>query len=310
MSQSNDAYVKVARTAFERPSIDMLKHLVEESLLHGEGFDISQRTRFTERSNVIPLSYAIHKKKWRHAEYLVQMHLAHPQWALDEPARILREIVYFYQEIDTEDSGAKQRVIVQVGSMCDNNTLMECVMSFKSRFEPRLLQSLIAAGANLRLLGPADYESHLFTRLSPECMQIFIANGVDINYQCPRDENKSPMHYVLMSYFRNTCTRIWSALRILLAYNPDLSLRDIHGKTPTDYLTSDEYDEFQRIQIEIRQWKREARERNLAFCMATHARIGIASPAHRLPSDICKMIFRPDDFDENLLALQIGGVLP
>ena len=311
MSDSNDTYLEVARTAFERPSIDMLKHLVEESLLHGEGFDISQRMRFSERWNVIPLSYAIHKKKWRHAEYLVQMHLEHPQWALREPGRILREIVFFYEETITNDLERIHRVMVLVGSISDQNTLLECVMTFQSRYRPKVLQSLIAAGANVRLLGSAHYESPFFRDLSPKCMQIFIAHGVDINYQCPRHKNSSPMHYVILSHFRYLrSTSSENALRVLLAYNPNLNLRDIDGKTPTDYLTRDQYAEFNQIQIQIQQWRREARDRNLAFCMTTHARLGMVSPAHRLPSDICKMVLMVGNLDENLLALRIGGVLP
>lgn len=279
----------------------MLQQLV------ANGFDIHQKISF-DYFNIrdLPLFYGVFKKKWKHVHLLLDLHLASPpRSSKDTPDKILENLLYWENHGAESDRKLECQAVLKVGRHCTQATLLKCVALMTSRVKPELMQTFITAGANVRNAG-----NLLSLEMAPECMQILIENGMDVNYQSPEDKS-SALHHVIERYFfdyRGKCHTSERNLKILLVHGADLSLRDANGKTALHHLKPDQLREFETMQTNLQVCRGYVRERMLGFCMAGHRRLGANSPAQQLSSDMLCNIMGTKKF-ENYLTLKIAFVL-
>lgn len=289
------------KTAFQEPTTDMLQELV------ADGCDIHQKISFEYfQIRDIPLFYGFFKKKYRHVLFLLDLHLASPpRSSEDTPEKILEKLFYWQAHNSGEtDENLECQAVLKVGRHCTQATLLRCVRLLTTRLNPRLMQTFITAGADVRKAG-----NLLSLEMVPECMQILIEHGMDVNYQSP-DDKSSAIHHVIQRYFFERAYRDISKrnLQILLVHGADLSLRDANGKTALDNLTPAQLREFEGMQANLEMCRGYARKRILAFSMAGHRRLGANSPAQQLSGDMFHMIMGAKK-QENYLTLKIAFVL-
>lgn len=295
----NQANATLIQRAFQEATTDLLETLVRD------GLNIYARVHFvyvTYDTQEIPIIYAISKKKWKHVLFLLDLHLAHPPKSyLDNPTRIFEHLLYLGDR-SIDDGEGECEAIVKVGLKCDQATLLRGARTLKARERPEILKSLIAAGADIKQLGLRQVLPCV-----PECTQIFIEHGIDINYQ-NIDDGTTAMHYLISVYFDYREKDAEKNLMILLAHGADLTLRDHDGNAPLDVLTPAQRQKFDDLQTKVRVCRQQVKDRIVAFCMAGHWRLGIHSLAH-VPSEISEIIMR-GQVNENKLTLQIAGALP
>lgn len=296
----NQANATLIQRAFQEATTDLLETLVRD------GLNIYTRVHFvnlTFDTQEIPIIYAISKKKWKHVLFLLDLHLARPPKShLDSPIRIFQHLLYLGDRSINDEEGECE-AIVKVGLKCDQATLLDGARTLKPRERPEILKSLIAAGADIKQLGLRQV-----LPCTPECMQIFIEHGIDINYQNIHD-GSTAMHYVISVYFHYRGKFAENNLMILLAHGADLTLRDDDGTAPLDNLTPAQRQKFDDLQTKVRVCRQQVKDRIVAFCMAGHRRLGIHSLAHDVPREISEIILG-GQVNENKLTLQIAGALP
>jgi hypothetical protein len=309
MSNANDEnhrYANNAAAALQSPMPHKLRELV------ADGFDIHQKVRvgLGPNSYTLLLFHAIHQRKWDHVHFLLDLHLANPPKSfLNAPDRILALLIYSHTDMGASDLEEKCRAIVKVGRKCEQKTLHRCVLSFWPRHIPLILKSLITAGADVRLVYNEDIETPLLYKLSPECMQMFIEHGVDVNDQSEKD-NRSAMHYMVRQYFHSSGRDDKRNLQILLAHGAAMNLRDAQWKTPLQYLSHEQVGEMVEMQAHLDGCRKIVRDLMAAFCMAGHPRLGLNSLALEFSPEIFEMTGKRLKLEENYETLRIAGVLP
>lgn len=293
----NETTANLIQNALQQPTLDMLQELL------ANGLDIYQKFSFGGSVKCTPMFYGIYTKKWRHVLFLLDLVLASPPRSREDyPDTILVVLLYFKDNSEENDKELECQVVLKVGRQCNQAALLRCIANKKSLFNPGLLQTLITAGADAR-----QAANLLFLPMAPECMQILIEHGIDINYQS-RDDKSSAIHHVIARYFSQPAYLSKRHLQILLVHGADLTLRDANGKTPLDDLTPTQRREIEAIQTKLEQCREQARDRTLALCMAGHPRLGANSPAQDILSDIFETIIGTR-MQQNYLTLQIARVL-
>lgn len=299
-------------TALQRPDIDMLQHLV------ADGFDISRRLRFPFYG-IIDYPYyrrwtafeqAATMKKWIHAEYLLDLHLAgHGPIGSKGPGSALRTIIIDLGNDTLSDKfpmpPAMKHVVGKLARVTDEQMLCNFMRLFGTRKSPEILNALIEGGANVKLLGSIDYPSPITSFTSAECMRIFLKNGLNVNCQDP--ENGFSALHKLFSNDEYHEKRVQSCMRILLVYGVDLNLRDDRGKKATEFLTDAELADFESVGTEMQEARAEARRCLVAFCMLSHKRLGAESRANMFPPELFANIL--GHYDEESATLRVAGLL-
>lgn len=304
-------YSDEIKNALAAPTLEKLQALVSN------GLDIFKKNviydNFHNDFSRATLHEAILTEKWTHAGYLLDVVGASSSVSEQQIQQIrflFWKVILQYFERSMHGPEAKYRTILKMGHFATEEDLCECTRFWGPRHCPTLLRTLIQAGLKVQAL-----RSMLFSDcyVNPENMHICIRSGMDMNFQRESD-GSTLMHHYVIGYLGEKLMHIehlfTSGVKVLLAHNVDLSLRNHNGETANDLVPDYWRPDFERLQLEIAACREEAQTRILALCMASHVRLGVDSQAKSLSSELVEMICGSKYIDPVLVTLQIARVLP
>jgi len=192
-------------------------------------------------------------------------------------------------------NGFNQMMILSLLSFCsfvfamdisDQQLIDQVLFDSSRKGEVQHVQNLLKARANVnaRYYTSGCTPLHWAAHFGHEAVvRLLLENNADI--EARDNDGRTPLHWAAARGHE-------AVVRLLLENKAYIEARDNDGRTPLYYAVRKDYKAVVRLlEGVLKLILKNSREKNLAFCMAQHSRLGAHSSANVLPNELFWYIY-------------------